>query len=365
MKLVVNSIKLKGVIGDLLSVVPKNPLLPILGNLLVTVEGNLMKIVASDINTTMSSECEVNSEDNSSFCIPAKLFYDTLNNLPDQPIQVVWNEVKVDILTENGKFSLPLEKAEDYPSTPVENEFDESISLSMVDFKAYFGKVLFSVSKDVFRPAMNGVYLFSNESSVDLVSTDGHKMTKVGVPIEGTSFDHIVQASALKLAMRIKSEDVVISLNSNFAKFKFDGTVIYSRIINEKFPNYNAATPKEFKNNCIVNRQDLLMSVRRVSIYANTTTNQIKLSLGDNLIVSAEDIDFKNEAKETVAFEYEGDEMAIGFNAKFIQEILSIIDSDEIVIKCNEPNNAAVIEQVDEETEALFLIMPVMLNDYK
>jgi len=139
------------------------------------------------------------------------------------------------------------------------------------------------------------------------------------------------------------------------------------RLIDERYPDYENVIPANNQNTMAINRGELLSSLKRISIYANKTTNQVRVKItGSELQVSAEDLDFSNEANERLSCEHDGEDIEIGFNAKFLIEVLNNLDSEEITVKLSEPNRAGLFlpKEKNDNEDILMLVMPVMLNDY-
>ena len=160
--------------------------------------------------------------------------------------------------------------------------------------------------------------------------------------------------------------DIKIGFNETNAIFSFNETQVICRLIDGKYPNYEAVIPKENPNKLTINTSELLNSIKRISIYANKTTHQIKLSIkGSEIQISSEDLDFANQAEERLSCEYEGTDLEIGFNSKFIIEMLNNINSEKINLEMSAPNKAGIILPLDSQEEGedtLMLVMPVMLN---
>ena len=160
-------------------------------------------------------------------------------------------------------------------------------------------------------------------------------------------------------------EEVLLEYNDSNAVFTFGDIVLICRLIDGKYPNYEAVIPKENPNVLVIDRLQFLSSIKRVSIFANKTTHQIKLRLaGSELSLSAEDIDFANEANERLTCNYDGDDMEIGFNSRFLMEMLNNLDSTEVKLEMSEPSRAGLLKPfaAAENEDILMLVMPVMLN---
>ena len=161
-------------------------------------------------------------------------------------------------------------------------------------------------------------------------------------------------------------EAVLLEYNESNAVFTFNDLILVCRLIDGKYPNYEAVIPKENPNVLTIDRSQLLSSIKRVSIFSNKTTHQIKLKLaGSELSLFAEDIDFANEASERLTCNYDGDDLEIGFNSRFLMEMLNNLDSDEIKLSMSEPSRAGILTPAipsNEHEDILMLVMPVMLN---
>ena len=171
----------------------------------------------------------------------------------------------------------------------------------------------------------------------------------------------------LKGILAASEEEVTIEYNNSNAKFSFENTQLICRLIDGKYPNYEAVIPKETPNTLSISRSDLLNSVKRVSIFSNNTTHQIRLKIaGAELNISAEDLDYSNKADERLNCDYNGDDIQIGFNSRFLSEMLTNLNSDDVQLEMSLPNRAGILTPVDglDEGELItMLVMPVMLSN--
>jgi DNA polymerase-3 subunit beta len=180
--------------------------------------------------------------------------------------------------------------------------------------------------------------------------------------------DFIVPEKAMKLAGRIADDEVcTITIGEGHVGFDFGNARILARLIDETYPNYEAVIPDENDRLLTVNREDMLNAVKRVGIYSSSMTNQIRLAIeSDQIEISAEDVERSSEAEEVVRCDYDSDDMTIGFNSEYLTEVLSNVDTEEVVFQLSSPNRAGIVvprEQKEDES-ILMLIMPVMLNTY-
>jgi DNA polymerase III subunit beta len=372
MKFIVSSSALLKQLSSINGVIASNPIVPILENFLFTLDTQTLTITASDLQTVMTTELEVESTDKGAIAVPAKLLLDTLRSLPDQPItfKVDKETFGTEIVTENGRYKLSGENPIDFPKIPSVNR-NHSVELTASTLSKAINNTIFAVSTDDLRPAMTGVYWTLGAAS-SFVATDGHRLIRYRRADITSSAETtmILPRKALNLLKSSLPNDetlVKAEFSQANAFFSFGNIRMICRLIDERFPDYENAIPNNNPNVLTINRLEFLSSLRRISIYSNKTTHQIRLSLSkDSLKISAEDLDYSNEANEKLLCEYEGDEMEIGFNAKFMVEMLSNLSSNMISLEMSVPNRAGIIIPTEkgENEDILMLVMPVMLNTY-
>jgi DNA polymerase III subunit beta len=349
-----------------------NPVLPILEDFLFSIESNKLTIAATDLETSITTELDVNSDGDGTIAVPAKILLDTLKALPQQPVTFSVNEENfaIEITSTYGKYRLAGENGADFPRIP-EMEGEATISMAGSVLSQGINKTLFATSTDELRPAMTGVYFQLEEDKITFVATDAHKLVRYGFSdVKGdTATSFIVPKKALNLlrgAINV-NEQVTVSYNKANAFFLFGAVRLVCRLIDARYPDYNAVIPLENPNMVTLIRQDFQNSLKRIAIYANKTTNQVILSINDkSLTVSAQDLDFSNEATEQLACTYSGSEpMTIGFNAKFLVEMLNVLESDEVRLELSTPTRAGLLKPVEEVAgeDILMLVMPVMLSN--
>jgi DNA polymerase-3 subunit beta len=373
MKFVVSSSELLKQLTTVSGVIANNPIVPILENFLFQLDEGNLTITASDMQTVMITEAQVDSSDKGSIAVPAKLLTETLRSLPEQPITVNINEESfgVEIITANGRFKLAGENSLDFPMAPEVNK-NFSIELDSDVLSTSIGNTIFATSTDDLRPAMTGVYVQVNDENTTFVATDGHRLIRYrrkDVKSENTTSLILPRKALTLLKASLPSEvlPVVAEFSNSNAFFSFGNIKMICRLIDERFPDYENVIPKENPNVIKIERNKLLSTLKRISIYSNKTTHQIRLKVaGGELEISAEDLDYSNEANEKIACEFTGEGMEIGFNAKFIIEVLSNLSNEYINLEMSQPNRAGIIIPQDqsEDEDMLMLVMPVMLNSY-
>jgi len=373
MKFIVNSSYLLKQLSHINGVITANPVVPILENFLFEIDKSRLTVTASDLQTSMITEISVESKEKGNIAVPARILLDTLKNLPDQPVTFSMDEstYSIELSSDNGRYKLSGENATDFPKVPsVSNDFSATISSDVL--ARAINNTIFATSNDELRPAMTGVYVNLGDKNTTFVSTDGHRLVRyrrTDVMSDNGSTIIIPRKALnlLKATLPSENTDVSIDFNAANAFFRFGTIRMICRLIDERFPDYENVIPSASTIKMTINRGDFLSSLKRISIYANKTTHQVRLKItGSELQVSAEDLDFSNEANERLACEHEGEDIEIGFNARFMVEMLSNLDTEQIRLNMSAPNKAGVILPVekDKNEDILMLVMPVMLNQY-
>ena len=372
MKFIVSSSYLLKQLQVLGGIINTNNTLPILDNFLFNLDNNDLTVSASDLETTISSKLEVESTDKGMVCIPARLLLETLKTFPEQPLAfTVEDNNTIEISSNHGKYALAYANAEDFPNV-VELKDPSSTLIQGDILSTAISKTIFASGNDDLRPVMSGVFFQFSTENLIFVATDAHKLVKYtrdDISASQTA-EFIMPKKPLNLLKSIlagSEEDVTIEYNESNAKFSFDNTEMICRLIDGKYPNYEAVIPKENPNKLLIDRNQFLNSVRRVSIFSSKSTHQIRLKIaGAELNISAEDIDYSNKAEERLTCDYQGDDMQIGFNSRFLTEMLNNLTSDEVSLEMSLPNRAGILTPVDglDEGETVtMLVMPVMLNN--
>lgn len=373
MKFIVSSSALLKQLSGINGVITTNPLVPILENFLFEIKDGTLVVTASDLQTSMITGIEVEAKEDGSIAVPAKILLDTLKNLPEQPVtfSIDENTYSIEISSDNGRYKLAGENATDFPQV-LTIEKGQSVDISSDVLGNAIANTIFATSNDDLRPAMSGVYLNISDTNTTFVATDGHRLVRyrrVDVASENSSAIIIPRKALnlLKASLPTENANVIIEFNKSAAFFRFNNLQLICRLIDERFPDYENVIPMNNGNIISINRMELLGSLRRIAIYSNKTTHQVRLKItGNEFSISAEDLDFSNEANERLNCEHDGEDIEIGFNAKFLIEMLNNLISKEIEIRLSEPNRAGLIfpKDKDDNEDVLMLVMPVMINRY-
>jgi DNA polymerase-3 subunit beta len=342
--------------------------LPILDNFLFEIENGQLKVSASDLETTMITTLEVQSEENGKIAVPAKMLLDMLKNLPEQPCTFLVKEnFLIEMAYDNGKLRTPGFDGDEFPKLPnIENK--SSIKISGDILSKAINKTLFATGNDDLRPVMSGVYCHFSPADITFVATDAHKLVRyrrTDAAATGSSAFILPKKPLNLLKSNLRGdEEILLEYNDSNAIFTFNDIIIVCRLVDGKYPNYEAVIPKENPNVLTIDRLQFLGSIKRVAIFSNKTTHQIKLKLaGSELSLFAEDVDFANEASERLTCYYDGDDMEIGFNSRFLLEMLNNLDTPEVKLSMSEPSRAGLLtpsNNSNTDEDILMLVMPVM-----
>jgi len=373
MKFIVSSSVLLKQLSGINGVITTNPVVPILENFLFEINEGSLTITASDLQTSMITELEVESKESGNIAVPARILIETLKNLPEQPVTFTIDEetYSVEISSDNGRYKLAGENATDFPKVPTVTD-DFSVTMSTDVLGSAINNTIFATSNDELRPAMTGVYMNLTDTNTTFVATDGHRLIRYRrVDVASDNGNAIIiprkALNLLKTTLPSENTDVSVEFNVSNAFFKFGNIKMICRLIDERFPDYENVIPSDNDNKMIIDKGEFLSSLKRIAIYANKTTHQVRLKItGSELQISAEDLDFSNEANERLSCEHDGGDIEIGFNAKFLIEMLNNLDTDKIELLLSEPNKAGLItpQDKDDNEDILMLVMPVMLNNY-
>jgi len=354
-------------------IVPKNSL-KILEDVLFELNGSLLTMTASDGETTIRTSMDVQAaEGGGKVAFGAKLLLDTLREFPEQPLTFVIDEQNfgLSITSSNGNYSFVGENGDEYPEMPVEENGGHSFAMPAESLLDAINKTIFCTADDELRPVMNGIFFDLRPEYLAMVATDAHRLVKLLRP--AIKSEEAIQfilpkkpAALLKNVLAKETEEVTVSCGAKNVRFAFGRTLMVCRQIEGKFPNYDAVIPQNNQNVVMVDRQTMYNACKRVSVFANSSTGQLKLALSENSIrISAQDIDFSTSAEETISCSYEGMPMAIGFKAPFLIEILGLLTSPEVRLELADPARAGLIlpSEDAEDEKLLMLLMPMLLND--
>lgn len=375
MNFVVSSTELLNHLLAVSKVISTKNTLPILDNFLFNINSEGLTITASDLETTLISKMKLdNVSGEGIIAIEAKRLTSTLKEFPEQPLTFNINTetLAVDILSENGKFSVVGQKGEDFPQLPtIVEENKSTIQLTSELLNSGVTKSIFATANDELRPVMNGIYIEITNENITFVASDAHKLvryrrTDINSEIDASFILPQKPASLLKNTLPKNDNPVKLEFDEKNAFIEFADYKLICRLVEGNYPSYDSVIPKDNPHKLTIDRLEFSNTIRRVSVFSNQASNLIKLNIkGNQITLSAQDIDFSISAYERMNCQYEGEEMEIGFKSVFLLEILSSIASSDVIVELSDPSRAGILLPVDKEIEdedVLMLLMPMMIN---
>lgn len=370
MKFIVSSSSLLKQLQHISGVISSNTVLPILEDFLFEVEKNKLTVVATDLETVMRIQLDIEARDNGRVCIPARILMDSLKNIPDQPLTFnIDKNFGVEITSDNGKYKVMGENPDNFPKEPAADD-TTSFTITASALVTAINKTLFATSNDDLRPAMTGVFFELDKKGVQFVATDAHRLVRYKrSDVSASKTENFIvprkPLTLLKAAIPANEDELTLSYNSNHLFVKHGTTQMSCRLIDARFPDYRVVIPADNPYRLTVNKADFQSALRRVSIFSNKSTNQVALNIsGSELQLAAQDVDFSFEGTERMKCQYNGEDLVIAFNAKFLIEMLSAADGEEVNMELSTPTKAGLIKPTEQEEneELLMLVMPLMLN---
>lgn len=372
MRFIVTSTALLKNLQQISGVISSNTVLSVLEDFLFELKGNTLTLTATDLETMMRVQMDVSDvQGEGKICIPSKILTEYLKNLPEQPITFSVNEkdLSIEMSSDVGKYKIGGEKADDFPKEPAPDN-TTMLNIASISMIEAINKTLFAVSNDTLRPAMTGVYFELSKSGLTFVSTDAHRLVKlikedINCPAEEGFIVPKKPLQQLRTTLPADDTSLELSYNNSHLFVKSEKISMSCRLIDARFPDYKAVVPTDNPYKLTINRGDFISALRRVSIFANKTTNQVVLDInGNSVTMSAQDIDFSYEGKETLNCQYNGEDMKIAFNAKLMVEMLGNMEGDDIQMDLSTPTRAGIVrptEKPDNE-DLLMLLMPLMVG---
>ncbi len=375
MKFIVSSLDLLNHLQSVSRVISSKNSLPILDDFLFNLEDNLLTITASDLETTLITQMKIeNAGEGGSIALPARLLTDTLKEFPDEPLtfEINLETLGVEILAEQGKYNIVGQRAIEYPQVPaIKEEVKTSMEIEPLVLYNGITRTLFATANDDLRPIMNGIFFDMTSDHTTMVASDAHKLVRyirkgTGTDKDGSFILPKKPASLLKNILPREEEKVVLEFDDKNASFTISDHKLICRLVEGSYPSYNSVIPQDNPNKLRVDRVALVNALKRVSVFSNAASNLVRLGIsGNQLTLSAQDLDFSVSASEWLNCQYDGDDMEIGFKSTFLLEILTNLPGEEVVFELADPTRAGIIlpaEQESEDDDLLMLLMPMMIG---
>ncbi len=353
--------------------------LPILDCFLFSVEGNELRVTASDGETTLSKTLPIDNLESRDgvVAIPARRIQDSIKEFAEQPLTISIDEENwgITVVWSSGKLTIPGITGIAYPKAQSLNEEQlTSFSITSGLLNKGITSTIFATADDSLRPVMNGINIALSPSDITFVATDAHRLVRFvdsGVSAQGVS-SFILPAKPAHLLRSLlpkdESAEVSVQYDHKNVIFTMDKATLVCRLIEGNFPNYNAVIPKNNDNNLSVDRLELLSALRRVSVCSSASSGLVHLDLSDNVLtITAQDLDYDTSAVDSIQCEYSGDPLKIGFKSPFLLDILSNLDCSDILVKFSDASRPGLFMPVESDenestTSVLMLLMPLFLN---
>jgi DNA polymerase-3 subunit beta len=349
--------------------IPAKTTLPVLSNILVEAHDDGLRLSGTDLDIAVTTTIAASVEEEGAITLPARKLVEIVREMPSAAINVSSaGEQRVTIECGRSKFKLLGLPREEFPAFPSVS-FDDSWKCSAQDLQKLIGHVAFAASTEESRPILNGVLWELRPERMRMVATNGHRLARMDVPIEGGAEDAdlIVPPKALEQIRRLfdSDQEIEIAKSENHLGFRSATTQIYTRLIEGPYPNYEQVIPRENDKNLTVDKAALIAALRRMSIVASDQTHRVRVGLANGtckLSVQTPDL---GEAQEEVTVTYDGSAMEIGFNAAYLLEVLKYLPTEEVRLTFKSPERAATCEPVgwDDPASYLTLVMPLRLVD--
>lgn len=370
MRFIVSSGSLLKNLQSISGIISTNNVMPILESFLFEVQRDKLHVLSTDLETMMKMELDIQSTEEGTLCIQAKVLLEYLKNLPEQPITFDINQkdLGIDITSEQGKYKIVGQDAKAFPKEPKAGD-TTTFSISASEFTDGISKAVIAVSNDDLRPAMSGVLFELSPNNLTFVATDAHRLvrcTKTDVNCKKDERFIVPKKALIQLKNNLNTSiEIKLSYNKNHLFVDAGNMQLSCRLIDAKFPDYKVVIPADNPYKLTLNRNEFIGALRRVSVFANKSTNQVVLDIvGSNLHLYAQDVDFSFEGNEQMVCQYHGDDMKIAFNARLLLELITTLEGEEVHFELSTPTRAGIIlpsEQKQHE-DLLMLIMPLMIG---
>ena len=376
MKFVVSSSELLGHLQAISRVISSKNTLPILDNFLFNLSGNDLEITASDLESTLITRMKLeNTDGTGTIALPARILLDSLKEFSVQPLtfDINMETMAVEISSENGKFNVVGQNGIDFPALPaIKKEKQISFNIQADVLLAGITRTIFATADDELRPVMGGIFVEASTDKITFVASDAHKLVRYQ-RMDAHADDNASfilpkkPASLLKNILPREAGQVIVEFDDKNAFFNLGEYKVVCRLVEGNYPNYNSVIPKNNPRKITIDRAEFFNTLKRVSVFSNQASNLVKLQLkGNQVTVSAQDIDFSVSAYERIKCQYEGDGIEIGFKSVFLLEILANIGSQDVMIELADPTRAGLFLPVNtdsnESEDLLMLLMPMMIN---
>jgi DNA polymerase-3 subunit beta len=346
-------------------VVERRQTMPILSNVLLSVQGNKLSVTATDLEVEMVAEAEVKADAGGEITVPGRKLHDIFRALPEgASVEISQNGDRVNVKAGRSRFTLSTLRAADFP-TVEEVGAKQTLRLNMPDLRRLVDKTHFSMAQQDVRYYLNGLLLETERKRLRAVATDGHRLalSEAELLAAATRDEQLIvpRKGVLELSRLLDGEgEVQLALGANHIRVHLDGIRLTSKLIDGRFPEYGRVVPSEPKNLLKADRNLFRQALQRTAILSNEKYRGVRLELSPNSVVLQANNPEQEEAVETLEVEYSGDTMEIGFNVNYLLDALAAVDGEQVEFGVTDANSSCLIREPGSD-RTKFVVMPMRL----
>jgi len=346
-------------------IVEKRNTMPILANILMNVAGSEIELVGTDLEVGLRTHVGAEIGKPGAITVNGKKIFEIVKSLPEgQAVEVELKDETLEIRAGESEFKVLCLAKEDYPQVP-DAKFEQGIVLPLADLKAMIDRVFYAITQEQ-RYYLNGALLSLKNRQIELVSTDGHRLSYTKKAHEGLKVDKdlsvIVAKKTLNEIRKFEDETVAFDLDENNLFFRVGARTLISRIIESKFPNYQAVIPKDNPGRLVLDRTELADAIRRVALLSAERSKGIKFTLEKNKLRLFSSNPEIGEARDKLAVDYKGADLEVGFNAQYLLDFLTAVGSEKIVFELKDENSAVLMRpEAEEGLTNIYVLMPMKI----
>jgi DNA polymerase-3 subunit beta len=346
-------------------IVEKRNTMPILANIMMNVSAGDIELVGTDLEVGLRTHIGADIEKPGAITVNGKKIFEIVKSLPeDQKVEVELKDETIEIRAGESEFKVMCLAKEDYPQVP-DGKFDQGIVLPLPDLKAMIDRVFYAITQEQ-RYYLNGALLSLKNRQIELVSTDGHRLSYTKKAVDGLKLDKdlsvIVAKKTLNEIRKFEGETVAFDLDENNLFFKVGARTLISRIIESKFPNYQAVIPKDNPGRLVMNRGELANGIRRVSLLSAERSKGIKFTVEKNRLRLFSSNPEIGEARDRLTVEYKGQDLEVGFNAQYLLDFLTAFEAEKVVFELKDENSAVLMRpEAEDGLTNIYVLMPMKI----
>ncbi len=346
-------------------IVEKRNTMPILANILMNVQEGEIELTGTDLEVGLKTHLAAEIEKPGAITVNGKKIFEIVKSLPEgQTVQVELKDETIELKAGESEFKILCLAKEDYPQVP-EASFEKGLQLPLGALQEMIDRVFYAITQEQ-RYYLNGALLSLKNRQIELVSTDGHRLSYTKKNEETLKMDKeisvIVAKKTLAEIRKLEDETLEFDLDENNLFFRVGPRTLISRIIESKFPNYQAVIPKDNPGRLTIGREELAGAIRRVALLSAERSKGIKFTVEKNTLRLFSSNPEIGEARDRLAVEYKGQDLEIGFNAQYLLDFLTAVGSEKVVFEVKDENSAVLLKpEVEEAITNIYVLMPMKI----